>query len=359
MAENFYQILGIGVKATQAEIKSAYKKLALLYHPDVNQGSAVSEEKFKKILEAYQTLSDEAKRNRYDMKLFFKAIRNDQPGNPDPAYRNVPQNPRQREDERYRKSQPQREAYREYHGPARGKKLSPHMVALALLVVSSFVMISYWLGYLMNHHMAEKSLLAGNFHIALEYDDEYAEAYYARYSFFSTLNVPKGRLLRDLNLAIQYSDEPIAAWFLERARLLATLGDSKAAYADFIRAKTIDPDADSIWLAMADFHSLKLNQPAKALVYYDTALMINNNLFAARLGKAEMLFRMQRLKEAESALTSCVKTGKAGREVFYMRGATLIALGRNQEACEDLNQALIMGYVEARNLAERYCPGLF
>jgi tetratricopeptide (TPR) repeat protein len=211
----------------------------------------------------------------------------------------------------------------------------------------------------MNHHMAEKSLQAGNFNKALEYDDEYAEAYFARYTFYSTRNVSKSTLLKDLNLAIKFSDEPIAFWFLERARLLSSMGNLRAASGDFMQAKNIDPSADSIWLAMADFHSIKLNQPAKALGYYDTALMINKNLYPALLGKAEMLFRLKRLREAEAALSSCIKTGKAGREVFYMRGATLIALGRNTEGCEDLNQALIMGYIEAKDLAELNCPDLF
>lgn len=63
MADNYYKILGIGVRASEAEIKAAYKQLAKKFHPDVNKGSAEHEEKFKKILEAYQTLSDSEKRS--------------------------------------------------------------------------------------------------------------------------------------------------------------------------------------------------------------------------------------------------------------------------------------------------------
>ncbi len=65
MAEekDYYKILGVPENASQEEIKKAYRKLAHQYHPDRKGGS---EEKFKKINEAYQTLSDPEKRARYD-----------------------------------------------------------------------------------------------------------------------------------------------------------------------------------------------------------------------------------------------------------------------------------------------------
>lgn len=64
--QDFYQILGISRKATSEEIKKAYRKLAMKYHPDKNQGDKQAEEKFKQITEAYEVLSDENKRANYD-----------------------------------------------------------------------------------------------------------------------------------------------------------------------------------------------------------------------------------------------------------------------------------------------------
>lgn len=64
--KDYYKILGVDRKATQAEIKRVYRKLALQYHPDRNPGNKQSEEKFKEINEAYQVLSDKEKRQRYD-----------------------------------------------------------------------------------------------------------------------------------------------------------------------------------------------------------------------------------------------------------------------------------------------------
>ena len=64
--EDLYGLLGVSKSATQEEIKKAYRKLAVKYHPDKNQGNPSAEEKFKKISEAYSVLSDENKRAEYD-----------------------------------------------------------------------------------------------------------------------------------------------------------------------------------------------------------------------------------------------------------------------------------------------------
>lgn len=64
--DNPYQVLGVPRDADQEEIKRAYRKLALKYHPDRNPGDDAAEEKFKQISEAYATLRDEASRARFD-----------------------------------------------------------------------------------------------------------------------------------------------------------------------------------------------------------------------------------------------------------------------------------------------------
>ncbi len=66
MSDDYYRILGIDKKASAAEIKKAYRKLALKYHPDKTKGDKTLEDKFKKISEAYAVLSDPEKKNQYD-----------------------------------------------------------------------------------------------------------------------------------------------------------------------------------------------------------------------------------------------------------------------------------------------------
>lgn len=64
--KDYYQALGIEKGASESEIKKAYRKLAMKYHPDRNQGNKEAEEKFKDINEAYQVLSDPEKKSQYD-----------------------------------------------------------------------------------------------------------------------------------------------------------------------------------------------------------------------------------------------------------------------------------------------------
>ncbi|MBW4659883.1 MAG: J domain-containing protein [Drouetiella hepatica Uher 2000/2452] len=63
---NYYAILGVPKEATPEEIKQAYRKLARQYHPDLNPGDKVAEEKFKALGEAYEVLFDASKRTQYD-----------------------------------------------------------------------------------------------------------------------------------------------------------------------------------------------------------------------------------------------------------------------------------------------------
>jgi len=66
MSEDYYKTLGVNKTSTDTEIKKAYRKLAMKYHPDHTKGDKTAEEKFKKISEAYAVLSDKDKRKQYD-----------------------------------------------------------------------------------------------------------------------------------------------------------------------------------------------------------------------------------------------------------------------------------------------------
>ncbi len=66
MAKDYYRVLGVERAATEKDIKTAYRKLARKYHPDVNPGNKQAEERFKELGEAYEVLSDTDKRRKYD-----------------------------------------------------------------------------------------------------------------------------------------------------------------------------------------------------------------------------------------------------------------------------------------------------
>ena len=66
MAGDYYETLGVARDAAESEIKKAYRKLAMQYHPDRNNGDSAAEERFKEVTEAYEVLSDTEKRVQYD-----------------------------------------------------------------------------------------------------------------------------------------------------------------------------------------------------------------------------------------------------------------------------------------------------
>ena len=70
--KDYFKILGVQHNATQSEIKDAYRKLALKYHPDRNAGDPSAEEKFKQVAEAYEVLSKQKNNQTNDFIYGFK-----------------------------------------------------------------------------------------------------------------------------------------------------------------------------------------------------------------------------------------------------------------------------------------------
>ena len=67
--KNLYEVLGVPEDATEAQVRSAYRKLAIKYHPDKNPDDPEAETRFKELTQAYEVLSDKQKRQAYDARL--------------------------------------------------------------------------------------------------------------------------------------------------------------------------------------------------------------------------------------------------------------------------------------------------
>lgn len=86
--KDYYEVLGVKKDAKSSEIKKAYRSLAKEFHPDKNPDDKTAEERFKEVQEAYETLSDDQKRSRYDQ-FGHESAREQRQGNPFEGYANM------------------------------------------------------------------------------------------------------------------------------------------------------------------------------------------------------------------------------------------------------------------------------
>jgi len=94
-----YKLLGVSKSSSQEDIKKAYRKLALTWHPDRNQSNRVeAERKFKEFSEAYQTLSDPTKKRQYDEATAPQRPSQGTPQRPSPGFRSQSMDPREAEE---------------------------------------------------------------------------------------------------------------------------------------------------------------------------------------------------------------------------------------------------------------------
>ena len=184
-----YQVLGITRQADKQVIKSAYKKLAIRYHPDKNPENPAAEEQFKLINEAYQVLSDEDKKSFYDLQL--QDVRRHLAPHPQ-AYQ--PFRPFDREN--YRRFAAARARYQAQQQHARKHLTKVYALsAVGLLAFWALILtlVFYWRHHLAQQHYAEglafvkqknfyEALYA--FNNALAQDDRFASVYFSKAAIF-------------------------------------------------------------------------------------------------------------------------------------------------------------------------------
>lgn len=261
---DYYQLLEVSPKAKIDEIKKAFKKLALEHHPDHNPNNPQAEEKFKKINEAYQTLSNPSKKYWYDLRqqnIILKPIEN---------------------------SNRTRPVYREAHEhfSLRTRRLIYGLSAFACI---GFLVFAYFFHHYMNNYTArmhyekaaeawkERSFTLTFFHLSesMRFDDELPEVYFLRGKIFCDVYGNYEFSLGDFEKAIQYEDEPQAGYFFYRGKCRLALKKYKTALQDFEKSTTL-----FTW--QADYHYykgftlLKLGNKEKARQEFRLALFLGN-----------------------------------------------------------------------------------
>lgn len=237
---NYYVILNISRNASLKEIKTSYKKLALKYHPDKNQGNKNTEELFKQVNEAYQTLSNDSKRIVYDQKLeyhlfilhqrsaqTFKANQNQPPSQKPPSTAEAYNQGYKPNSDFSTDYSTQGKHYKEREFAPKEKKSDHYILGITLFIIIATVCLI--LGFMMNRIAAQdhyksavnnfkneqylKAIMELN--NAIHFDESFVEAYELR----ADCKVKIYRYehaLSDYNRAIKYCEDPSLALINKR-----------------------------------------------------------------------------------------------------------------------------------------------
>jgi curved DNA-binding protein CbpA len=231
---NYYEILGVSQQASSQEIKSSFKKLALLYHPDRNPGNSLAEEQFKQINEAYQVLSDSNNKLIYDLKLNGQYI---------PQVPVYPQyGPGSRREYRYRAEGGMQADYQ----PRFTKQQIRNVYMIGSLFFVCIFVFSYLLYGYMNRktavihyqqalaYVAENKLYPAMYELneALQFNPEYAQAYQSRGELHLVAGPSYKLALADFNNAIKYSEAPTPEMYFYRGLCQYKTGNYAQAIVD-------------------------------------------------------------------------------------------------------------------------------
>jgi curved DNA-binding protein CbpA len=361
MELNFYQILGISTTASDEEIKIAYRNLAKKYHPDKNGPNQFYEEHFKKINTAYQTLSKKEKRNRYDLKLRYRASnttqssfnnRTSDPGNKKSTHRASNTAREHRENERKRQEKEKRKIY-----------------VLTGLTLICLIFFSIYFYNFMNEYSAElalkkglsqeadkKYMLAMEYYTsALEYNDEFTEAYKKRGELRERVfNDYKGAF-NDYNKAIKTSEKKIWDLYFLRAKCNIKLKKYEEAINDLKEATTIKPAYDSLYFYMAEINNYKLDKYKDAIKDYRQVLILNPEFTEAYFGKAICHQKSGEFTQSITDFDQVLAKEPASGRAYHFRGLSLLRSQDTIGACNDWNFGSKLGFSSSDDALLKYC----
>lgn len=231
----FYDILGIARSATAAEIKAAYRKLAFQYHPDKNPNNPQAEENFKLVNDAYQILSDEAKKVYYDYLITLQTAYIIQqayapPTQPPPQYYSKPpENPK---------------VIRKWHIKMGLGILLAIILGICFYYIMNFyaAKVSYENGLFYYKNGAYSQALV-EFNYAVEQNPKHAEAHYKLGEIYMDFYQNYAEASKALSNYILYTEKPYSNVWVRRGFCYLKQYEYIAALKDFDKAIHLNANA--------------------------------------------------------------------------------------------------------------------
>lgn len=355
---DYYQILGIDRKASEPEIKLAYRKLAKLYHPDKNIGDLVAEEKFKQITEAYTVLSNASHKAIYE----FSNESFNQPWVNSYTF-----------DEKADKHSRHNAGAFNYNLGKKKNSINPNRTRwIAGISVVSIILFIAAIGYMLLSYSSKYYYSTG----MEEYNNkQYAAALQNLEQSFSLFGVDNtaAYLLTGKILTTQYQDYSKALYYIDKGLAMANNNDLKAelyylkgkclkgqkkfrsAYTNYKLAAILNLNLDSLYHDLGELNCFVFKNYDDAIKYFNTLIMMNPSFTDGYIGRA---FSYQKIGEHQKAVTDLKKFIQLDDQkgtAYYLKAISETALNHPTIACHDLQKAVKLGSEGALKLFNKTC----
>lgn len=363
MTKNYYHILGISPNATTAEIKAAYKRLALKLHPDKNPGNLRAEEQFKLVNEAYQVLSNPRRRATYDLQRQYEQQQRQPQAYAHPRYHHT--RPPAGYRERHYRQRPQKTA----SFSKKDVKIVAGVVVLVLLILAAVLLVWNFLTYRRAKEQAQHAESNGQWEQAndyytqvLDYQEEEQEARLRRAAVrLHHLQDVQGALA-DYSQILRTSQNPKADWYAARGRCYAALENHELAIQDYNTALFLQPTLLPVYQYRAESYLQAEKNWAAAIA--DLSHFIASDKVAPKEKTEALLYRafahyrtaqlVQAWQDTERALAQDSLNAKA----YYLQAIIAKAQNGNPLSCELLAKAAQLGFKDAEAELKYQCAGL-
>lgn len=390
---DYYQLLGVSQNADQAQIRSAYKRLAMQYHPDRNMGDRGAEEMFKKINEAYHVLSDPLKKARYDARFYQST-------------ETVPPPPRHRDYRYARRAPPQPE--RSYYRVDRNYFKIQGLAILSFFVLASICYgIAYTVQYFIAQHHEKKRLANvklvkqanglfnnGRFTEAIDMVTDLRAQHPKEYMFIvardslihvldemATAEFKNGDYRSSIEhlLALERYQTPTKVETLRKIAFCQFhLGNYEESLRAFKHVHSQQPSNLELIYYIGLINLEKTNNPTEALQYFDLGkALFKRNLtdiygeafelvmdpadapdvfYEMFLGRARANIELHHSQEAITDGNWAIYLRRQRPEGYYLRALAKIQAQTRSDLCDDIRNAKKLGLADAASVLElKHC----